>query len=108
MMKTLLLAASALVLAAPVLAQQATPPASETIASPPSVAAPATPAAETFSKIDTDKSGSLSLAEIKIVDVAVTQADFDKFDANKDKALSSSEFDKWQAAHKTAKPGKAG
>ena len=43
-----------------------------------------------------------------MVDVAVTQADFDKFDANKDKALSSSEFDKWQAAHKTAKPGKAG
>jgi hypothetical protein len=40
--------------------------------------------------------------------VSVTQADFDKYDANKDKQLSSSEFDRWQTAHKTAKPGKAG
>ena len=45
---------------------------------------------------------------LKIGQSLQAQADFDKFDANKDKALSSSEFDKWQAAHKTAKPGKAG
>jgi hypothetical protein len=105
-MKALLFAAAAMALAAPALAQQPAPPPSD--ASPPTASTPATPAAETFSKIDADKSGSVSLAEIKMVDVGVTQADFDKYDANKDKALSSTEFDKWQAAHKTAKPGKAG
>jgi biopolymer transport protein ExbD len=108
MMKALLITAAAFALAAPVLAQQATPPSDASTASPPTTAAPAMPAADTFAKIDADKSGSLTLAEIKMVDVSVTQADFDKYDANKDKALSSAEFDKWQAAHKMAKPGKAG
>jgi hypothetical protein len=107
MTKTLLLAAAVLALAAPALAQQP-PPSSDSNASPPTASTPAMPAAETFSKIDTDKSGSLSLAEIKMVDVSVTQSDFDKYDANKDKALSSTEFDKWQVAHKTAKQHKAG
>jgi hypothetical protein len=41
-----------------------------------------------------------------MVDVSATQADFDKYDANKDKQLSAAEFDKWQAAHN--KSGKAG
>jgi hypothetical protein len=108
MMKTLLLSAAVLALAAPALAQQPTPPATDSAASPPTASAPAMPAADSFAKIDADKSGALSLAEIKMVDVSVTQADFDKYDANKDKALSSSEFDKWSAAHKMAKPGKAG
>ncbi len=104
MMKTLLLSATVLALAAPVLAQQTPTP------------APTPPAADTsndttdmsFSKIDTDKSGSLSLAEIKMVDVGVTQADFDKADANKDKTLSMNEFDKWSADHMKSKPGKTG
>lgn len=108
MMKTLLVAATAVTLAAPVLAQQQAAPPHDTNESPPTASSPATPAGESFTKIDADKSGALSLAEIKMVDVSVTQADFDKYDANKDKQLSSSEFDRWQTAHKTAKPGKAG
>jgi hypothetical protein len=105
MMKTLLISATVLALAAPALAQ--VPSDSRTNSPPTSSSTTAAPDEKIdFSKVDSDKSGALSLAEIKMVDVSATQADFDKYDANKDKQLSSAEFDKWQAAHN--KVGKAG
>ena len=100
MMKTLVLAATAMVLAAPVLAQV-----------PPPAAPPATPDAkpvDAFAKADGDKNGSLSIAEVKLADAAVTQADFDKADADKSKSLSKVEFDKWAMAKhgdKASAPG---
>lgn len=95
-MKLLVLAAAAVALAGSAIAQvPSTAPATQ----------PAKPAdkADKFATIDADTSGSLSLAEIKLVDVAVTQADFDKYDADKSKSISKAEFEKWQAGAK-AKP----
>ena len=85
MMNILVIAATAMALAAPAFAQT------------PSAAPPATqPAMEDkFAKVDGDKNGSLSIAEVKLADATVTQADFDKFDADKSKSLSKAEFDKW-------------
>jgi hypothetical protein len=51
-------------------------------------------------KADSDKSGGLTIAEIKVHDATVTQADFERFDADKDKALSKAEFAKWAMAKK--------
>jgi hypothetical protein len=53
---------------------------------------------EAFGLIDADKSGALTLAEIKLHDVAVTQADFDKYDADKNKQISQVEFEAWTSA----------
>jgi hypothetical protein len=99
-MKTLIAAAALVVLTAPAFAQQ-TP---STPATPPSV--DATTKVDAFATIDADKNGSLTLAEVKIQDVTVTQADFDKYDADKSKSLSKAEFDKWSADKKAGKqPG---
>jgi hypothetical protein len=93
MMKTLVVAATAMVLAAPALAQTpAAPPASP----------PAEAKVDVFAKADGNKDGALTIAEVKLADPAVTQADFDKADADKSKSLSKVEFDKWAAAHKPA------
>ena len=98
MMKILLVTATAAVLAAPALAQV---PSSQPPASPP--ATTAKPAAD-FTSADADKNGSLSVAEVKMIDATVTQADFDKADADKSKTLSKAEFDKWHGAMKGDKP----
>jgi hypothetical protein len=94
MMKTLLVTATLAVLAAPALAQ---PPSAPPTAAPPA-AEPAKPA--DFVTIDADKSGSLTIAEVKLADATVTQADFDKADADKSKSLSKAEFDKWHGSMK--------
>lgn len=92
MKTTFVLAAAAFALAAPAFAQvPASPPAPDA-------------KADAFVSIDADKNGALTLAEVKIHDVAVTQADFDKYDADKSKSLSKAEFDKWTADKKAAKP----
>lgn len=91
MMKTLIITATAMVLAAPVLAQTPQPPTD------------AAKAAEMFAKFDSDKNGTLSVAEVKLADATVTQADFDKYDTDKSKSLSKAEFDKW-AMVKPSKP----
>lgn len=100
MMKTLVVAATAMVLAAPALAQEAP----KAPASPP--ATEAAKPADAFTKADGNKDGSLSIAEVKLADPAVTQADFDKADADKSKGLSKVEFDKWASA-KPANPASA-
>ena len=92
MMKTLVLAATAMALASPALAQVTTTP-----ASPPADAAKAD---DHFAKADSDKNGSLTIAEVKMADATVTQADFDKADADKSKSLSKAEFDQWASAKK--------
>jgi hypothetical protein len=100
MMKSLVIAATAMVLAAPALAQTpAAPP-----ASPPAEAKPV----DVFAKADGNKDGALTIAEVKLADPAVTQADFDKADADKSKSLSKTEFDKWAMAKphdKASAPG---
>lgn len=107
MNKTLIIAATAFAFAAPAFAQQpATPAVPATPATPP---AAAEQKADLFANIDADKNGSLSLAEVKIHDVAVTQADFDKYDADKSASISKSEYAKWNAeAKKADKPAKPG
>jgi hypothetical protein len=98
MMKLLVISATAMALAAPALAQ--------TPQSPPS----STPKADTvdFTKADSDKSGSLSIAEVKMHDATVTQADFDKADTDKSKSLSKAEFETWAAAKKGDKASAPG
>ena len=103
MMKTLLLTATLAVLAAPALAQPPSPPAP----SAPPAAAPAQPGGD-FATIDADKSGSLTIAEVKLADATVTQADFDKADADKSKSLSKAEFEKWHAMKKGDKASAPG
>lgn len=102
MMKTLVLSATFAVLAAPAFAQApASPP---TSASPPVVDV----RVDIFAKADADKSGSLTIAEVKLADATVTQADFDKADADKSKSLSKVEFDAWAKARhgdKASAPG---
>jgi hypothetical protein len=96
-MKQALILVAALGLTAPAFAQVTQPaPAAPQVEK-------AAPASDQFVKIDADASGSLSLGEIKIVDTAVTQADFDKYDADHNKAISKAEFTKWQSA-KAMKP----
>jgi hypothetical protein len=99
MIKFLVISATAMALATPALAQ--TP-------QPPSPTTPAQPTAVDFAKADMDKSGSLSIAEVKMHDTTVTQADFDKVDTDKSKSLSKSEFDAWAAmkrGDKASAPG---
>ena len=120
MMKTLLISATAMVLAAPALAQVTTPSAP---AAPPASAQPITPAAppaaasvdakvdakvDVFAKADADKNGSLTIAEVKMADATATQADFDKYDADKSKSLSKAEFDMWATAKAGAKASAPG
>lgn len=98
MMKTLVLSATLAILAAPAFAQV---PAT---ASPPAVDVKV----DIFAKADADKSGSLTIAEVKLADATVTQADFDKADSDKSKSLSKVEFDAWaKAKHgdKASAPG---
>ena len=89
-MKLLVISATAMTLAAPVLAQQ-----------------PATyPPAGDFAKVDADKNGAISISEVKMVDATVTQADFDKADIDKSKSLSKVEFETYWASMKKARtPG---
>lgn len=89
MMKTLLVTATLAVIAAPALAQ------------PPAMTQPAAPAEDKFAKHDVNKDGALTLAEIQHADAKVTQADFDKYDTDKNKALSKAEFEKWAEAKAT-------
>jgi len=98
MMKTLVIAATAMALAAPALAQV-------TSAAPPSTQ-PATE--DKFVKADGNKDGALSIAEVKMADATVTQADFDKADADKSKSLSKVEFDKWASAKPSDKASSPG
>ena len=103
MMKILLATATVALLAAPALAQTPSQPPT----SAPPAASPAQPV--DFAKTDADKSGSLSLSEVKMIDATVTQADFDEADADKSKSLSKAEFDKWHAdmkkGDKASSPG---
>jgi len=96
-MQKVLVLAAAVALAAPAFAQ----------VTQPAPAAPqagkAAPPADAFATIDADASGSLSLGEIKVVDATVTQADFDKYDADHNKSISKAEFSRWQTA-KASKP----
>jgi hypothetical protein len=96
-MKKVLILAAAFALAAPAFAQVTQP-----APTAPQVEK-AAPAGDAFAKIDADNSGALSLGEIKVVDTTVTQADFDKYDADHNKAISKAEFSKWQSA-KAMKP----
>jgi hypothetical protein len=87
MMKTLLVTATLAVLAAPALAQTpTTQPAMKD---------------DHFAMADANKDGALSLAEVQKADAKVTQADFDKYDADKSKSLSKPEFQKWAEAKMT-------
>lgn len=88
MMKTLLAAATAAALAAPALAQTPTEQ-------------PKTMAEQAFAKHDADKSGTLSLTEVQTIEAKITQADFDMYDTDKNKELSSVEFSKWVEAKTT-------
>jgi hypothetical protein len=92
MMKFIVAAATAMVLAAPALAQ--------TPAAPPATAH-VDAKVDVFAKADGNKDGALSIAEVKLADATVTQADFDKADADKSKSLSKVEFDKWASAKHT-------
>lgn len=96
MMKTLLAAATIAALSAPALAQTPT--------APPAAAKTTVEAA--FAKHDADKNGSLSLTEVQTLDAKITQADFDAYDTDKNKAISSAEFAKWVEA-KTTPPASA-
>lgn len=95
MMKTLIASATLIAFAAPALAQVTTAP---------PAAKPATE--DKFTKHDANADGALSLAEVQVADSKVTQADFDKYDADKSKSLSKVEFSKWAEA-KTTPPASA-
>lgn len=96
MMKVILASATLLALAAPALAQVTSQP-------PTDGAAAAKPAHEDkFAAHDADKNGTLSLVEVQKADSKVTQADFDKYDADKSKSLSKAEFTKWTEARHSA------
>jgi len=88
MMKPIVAAAIVAALASPAIAQQQTPPADTAVA-------------EMFAKHDANQDGMLSLAEVQVADGSVTSADFDVYDADKDKALSKDEFAKWLEAKST-------
>lgn len=94
MMKVILASATLLAFTAPALAQVTSQPPTEG-----ATAMPSKPAHEDkFAALDTDKDGSLSLAEVQKADPTVTQAGFDKYDTDKSKGLSKAEFSKWVEA----------
>jgi Ca2+-binding EF-hand superfamily protein len=98
MMKTLLAAATLAVFSAPALAQTPTaPPAPEK-----------SMAEQAFAKHDANKDGALSLTEVQTIDAKITQADFDAYDGDKNKALTVAEFSKWVEAKTTAPASKPG
>ncbi len=99
MMKVLIASATLLAFgSASALAQVASQPPSEGGA-----AMPSKPAHEDkFAAHDTDKNGSLSLAEVQKADKTVTQAGFDTYDTDKSKGLSKAEFQKWAEAKHSA------
>lgn len=83
MKNVILAAATALMFAAPAFAQTPT-------------TKPAKPVTEDqFTKHDLNADGVLSVDEVKSADAKVTQADFDKYDADKSRTLSKDEFRKW-------------
>ena len=97
-MKTLLAAATLAVFSAPALAQTPTaPPAPEK-----------STAEQAFAKHDANKDGALSLTEVQTIDAKITQADFDAYDGDKNKALTVAEFSKWVEAKTTAPASKPG
>ena len=97
-MKTLLAAATLAVFYAPALAQTPTaPPAPEK-----------STAEQAFAKGDANKDGALSLTEVQTIDAKITQADFDAYDGDKNKALTVAEFSKWVEAKTTAPASKPG
>ena len=93
MMKTLLTAATLAVLATPALAQ--TPP------KPDQHATHETTAEAAFKKHDANSDGALTLAEVQKADGKVTEADFSKYDGDKNASLSKDEFAKWVEAKHT-------
>lgn len=97
MMKVILASATLLAFTAPALAQVTSQPPTD------GAATAAKPAHEDkFAMHDGDKNGTLSLAEVQKADSKVTQADFDKYDADKSKSLSKAEFTKWAEAKHSA------
>lgn len=100
-MKTVIMIAAAAILVAPAMAQTApqTPPADKAHAEK-------AHAAPDFATLDADKSGGLTLVELQAHDAKLTQAEVDKYDADKNKSISQAEFTKWtEAAHKEAPKG---
>jgi hypothetical protein len=119
MMKTLIVAATATALAAPVFAQVPPPSPALPNTTLPSTTLPSTSLdqktdlkanvkVDAFVKADGDKNGALSIAEVKLADASVTQADFDKYDADKSKSLSKVEFAQWASAKAGAKASAPG
>jgi len=92
MMKTLLTAATLAVLSAPALAQTPTAKPHDEHA---------TTAESAFKKHDANADGALTLAEVQKADSKVTEADFGKYDADKNASLSKDEFAKWVEAKHT-------
>lgn len=90
MMKVLIASAMLIAFSAPALAQVTTQPPADK---------PATE--DKFMKHDANADGALTLAEVQAADATVTQADFDKYDADKSKSLSKVEFSKWAEAKMT-------
>lgn len=89
MKKVLLASATLVALTAPALAQVPGSP-------------PQLPAAEDkFIKQDANGDGALSIDEVKSADAQTSQADFDKYDADKSKTISKDEFKKWVEAKST-------
>ena len=82
MKTTFVLAASAFLLAAPAIAQEA---------------GEAEHKEDKFVMIDADADGALTLAEVQEVDETVTEADFSKYDADDSESLSKMEFANWAA-----------
>jgi len=98
MMKTLLAAATFVALSAPAFAQTPTaPPTAEK-----------SMAEQAFAKHDANQDGALSLIEVQTIDAKITQADFDAYDGDKNKALTVAEFSKWVEAKTTAPASKPG
>ena len=60
----------------------------------------------TLASLDTDASGSLSLAEVQAAKPEVTAEKFAKYDTDASGALNQAEFDAWKAA-KAEKKDKA-
>jgi hypothetical protein len=100
MIKLLIVSAALATFAGPVLAQTPTQPTTE----PHGKAVPhgaGSDAEAKFTKHDADADGALSLDEVKMVDSKATQADFDQYDADRNMALSKTEFAKWIEARTT-------
>ena len=91
MMKTLLAAATLAMLSASALAQ--TPSAKPDQHT--------TTAEAAFKKHDANGDGALTLPEVQVADAKVTEADFAKYDADRNSALSKDEFVKWVEAKYT-------